>query len=123
MNDINKILKKFEYVEIPKVSKCAVAYSGGLDSTLSIELLRKVYKAKEIIPINVDVGQGEEEMQMAKDRAEKLGIKPIMLDAKKEFTQEWLSKAIKANSDYFGYPVSTSMTRQLIAKIVAMKAA
>ena len=31
--------------------------------------------------------------------------------------------AIKANSDYGGYPVSTSMTRQLIAKKVAEKAA
>lgn len=123
MNDeITKILKKFESVDIPKVKKCAIAFSGGLDSTLAIEILRRVYKVEEIIPINVDVGQGEEEMQMAKNRAQKLGIKPIMLDAKKEFINEWLQKAIKANSDYFGYPVSTSMTRQLIAKIVALKA-
>ncbi|MBV9228395.1 MAG: argininosuccinate synthase, partial [Chloroflexi bacterium] len=39
-----------------------------------------------------------------------------------EFTKNWLTKAIQANSDYNGYPVSTSMTRQLIAAKVAQKA-
>ncbi len=48
---------------------------------------------------------------------------PILIDAKEEFASEWLTKAIQANSDYNGYPVSTSMTRQLIAAKVAAKAA
>jgi len=43
------------------VSKVALAYSGGLDSSLSIELLRRKYKVKEIVAINIDVGQGDEE--------------------------------------------------------------
>jgi argininosuccinate synthase len=51
-----------------------------------------------------------------------LGISPLIIDAKQEFTEQWLSKAIQANSDYNGYPVSTSMTRQLIAAHVAQKA-
>jgi argininosuccinate synthase len=33
-----------------------------------------------------------------------------------------MAKAIRANSDYNGYPVSTSMTRQLVAKVVAEEA-
>ena len=45
-----------------------------------------------------------------------------MIDAKQEFSSVWLAKAIQANSDYNGYPVSTSMTRQLVAKIVALEA-
>jgi len=44
----------------PKVNKVAVAYSGGLDSSLAIELLRRKYKTKKILPITIDVGQGEE---------------------------------------------------------------
>ncbi len=44
---------------VPKVKKVALAYSGGLDSSLSIELLRRKYKAKEIVAINIDVGQGD----------------------------------------------------------------
>jgi len=49
-------------------------------------------------------------------------VDPILIDARQEFTDEWLSKAIRANSDYNGYPVATSMTRQLVARIVAQEA-
>jgi argininosuccinate synthase len=119
---IEAILDKIAATPIPKVKKCAIAYSGGLDSTLGIELLRRVYKAEEIVAINVDVGQGNEELQIGIDRAKKLKIDPILIDAKEEFTEVWLKKAIQANSDYNGYPVSTSMTRQLIGKLVAKKA-
>ncbi len=107
----------------PEVKKACVAFSGGLDSALGIELLRRRYKAEEIIAINIDVGQGEEEQLECAEKAKALNIEPIYLDAKKEFVDEWLPIAIKANSDYLGYPISTSMTRQLIAKIVGLKAA
>ncbi len=119
---VNEILKKIEATPVPQVKKCAIAFSGGLDSTLGIELLRRVYMVKEIIAISVDVGQGEEEINMGKNRAKQLGINPIVIDARDEFTEVWLKKAIHANSDYGGYPVSTSMTRQLIARIVAEEA-
>ncbi len=118
-----KIEAKILALNTERVEKCAVAYSGGLDSTLGVELLKRVYKAKEIIPITVDVGQGEEEVKLAISRAKVLGIEPVVIDKKKEFADNWLTKAIRANSDYFGYPVSTSMTRQLIAKVVAEEAA
>lgn len=59
--NIKKILKKIKETEIPKVNKVAVAYPGGLDSSLAIELLRRKYKAKSLLPITIDVGQGEEE--------------------------------------------------------------
>ena len=119
---IDGILQKIASTPVPKVKKCAIAYSGGLDSTLGIELLRRVYKAEEIIAISVDVGQGDEEMELGISRAQQLKIEPLIIDAKEEFTEKWLKRAIQANSDYNGYPVSTSMTRQLIAKIIAQKA-
>ena len=119
---VSKLEEKISAVDMPEVKKCAIAYSGGLDSTLGIELLRRVYKANEIIPITVDIGQSEEEIALSRRRAEILGIEPIILDRKDEFSKEWLSKAIKSNSDYFGYPVSTSMTRQFIAELVAEEA-
>jgi argininosuccinate synthase len=119
--DTAKILEKINGVSVPKVKKCAIAYSGGLDSTLGIEMLRRVYKVDEIVAINVDVGQGQEEMDMCVSRAHKLKLEPVMIDMTKEFTEGWLKKAILANSDYNGYPVSTSMTRQLIAMTVAKK--
>ena len=117
--DIRKILKKIEKTETPKVSKVAVAYSGGLDSSLAIELLRRKYKAKKILPITIDVGQGEEEVFESKRKAKILKIKPLFFDLRKEFTEVWIARAIQANSDYLGYPVSTSMTRQIVARKVA----
>jgi len=115
-------LKKVEGTDVPKVDVAILAYSGGLDSSLAVELLRRKYKAEKIVPITVDVGQGEEEVQLGFDRAKVLDIDPILIDARDEFTEEWMAKAIMANSDYMGYPVSTSMTRQLIARKVAEKA-
>jgi len=123
MSDLlQSALKKVEGTSVPKVNIAILAYSGGLDSSLAVELLRRKYKAEKIIPITVDVGQGAEEVQLGFDRAEVLKVDPILIDARDEFTEEWMAKAIMANSDYMGYPVSTSMTRQLIARRVAEKA-
>ncbi len=119
----SKVLERIESVPIPQVQKCAIAYSGGLDSTLGIELLRRVYRADTIIPITVDVGQGREEIELAERRAATLQVRPLLIDARELFTRVWLAKAIWANGSYWGYPVSTSMTRQLIAQAVARKAA
>ncbi len=116
---IREILKKIEKTEVPKVNYVGVAYSGGLDSSLAIELLRRKYKAKKILAITIDVGQGEEEVLEARRKAEALKIKPLFFDLRKQFTEVWIARAIQANSDYLGYPVSTSMTRQIVARKVA----
>lgn len=116
------ILEKIHQTPVPQGQKVAVAFSGGLDSSLAIELLRRVYHAREIVPITIDVGQGDEEMEEMHQKAEALNIHPLVIDAKEKFSKEWLELAILANSDYNGYPVSTSMTRQLVAKLVAQEA-
>ena len=119
---LEQALHKIDSVEVPEGNSIALAYSGGLDSTLCVKLSQQKYHARNLTAISVDVGQGEAEIQESIERAEKLGISPLIIDAKQEFTEQWLSKAIQANSDYNGYPVSTSMTRQLIAAHVAQKA-
>ena len=115
-------LHKISSVDVPQGKSIALAYSGGLDSTLCVKLSQQKYHARNLVAISVDVGQGETEIQESITRAEKLGISPRTSDAKQEFTEQWLTKAIQANSDYNGYPVSTSMTRQLIAARVAQQA-
>src|ERR1700688_2388348 len=97
-------LQKVASVEVPQGKTIALAYSGGLDSTLCVKLAEHKYHAKKLYAISIDVGQGEEEIQTGIERAEKLGITPIIIDAKTAFTQQWLTKAIQANSDYNGYP-------------------
>jgi len=119
---VAELERKIENTPTPKVKKVASAFSGGLDSCLGIALLRRKYKAKEILAITVDVGQGKEEVVQCRKHAKHLKIKPVSIEAKDVFAEQWVAQAIKANSDYGGYPVSTSMTRQLIAKLVGLKA-
>ncbi len=115
----SKLLDKIEATPVKTAKKVALAYSGGLDSSLCAVLAKEKYHVEELFPITVDVGQGQDEMDAAIQKAKVLGITPMVVDAKEEFANLWLSKAIQANSNYGGYPVSTSMTRQLIASKIA----
>jgi argininosuccinate synthase len=112
-------LAKLEATSVAQGHQIALAYSGGLDSALCVVLAREKYHAAALDAITVDVGQGDEELALSTQKAAQLGIEPILIDARDEFANDWLTKAILANSDYGGYPVSTSMTRQLIAAKVA----
>jgi len=66
--DVKKVLEKIEKIEKPKVKKACLAYSGGLDSTLGVEFLRKVYNCKDIVAVTLDVGQGDAEVEDSKQR-------------------------------------------------------
>jgi argininosuccinate synthase len=98
------------------------AYSGGLDSTYITLALREKYGFDRVIPVLVDVGQGEEEIKTAFERAEKLGLEVRFFDAKREFAEKFIHKCIKANGNYQGYPIGTSMSRVLVATKVAQVA-
>jgi len=115
----SKLLEKIEGTPVKTAKKVALAYSGGLDSSLCAVLAKEKYQVEDLLAITVDVGQGQDEMEAAIVKAKLLGITPIVVDAKEEFANLWLTKAIQANSSYEGYPVSTSMTRQLIAAKIA----
>src|SRR5258707_708867 len=97
-------LHKISSVEVPQGKHIALAYSGGLDSTLCVKLSELKYHARQLTAINVDVGQGKEEVEMSIARAHQLGITPVTIDVKQEFTEQWLTRATQANSDYNGYP-------------------
>src|SRR6267143_2947024 len=118
----SKLLEKIDATPVKAAKKVALAYSGGLDSSLCAVLAKEKYQVEELFAITVDVGQGQDEMDAAIQKAKVLGITPIVIDAKQEFADHWLAKAIQANSSYEGYPVSTSMTRQLIASKIAVLA-
>lgn len=99
--------------------KIVLAYSGGLDTSTILVLLRKKYNA-DVITVTVDVGQ-EEELKDIEKRAYELGaMKHYTIDAKKEFVEDYVFKAIKANALYEGkYPLGTALARPLIAKKIA----
>jgi argininosuccinate synthase len=104
---------------LPQCKKVAVAYSGGLDSALALKLLPDFYGAEEVIAVSVNVGLTEAELEDARSKAEIAGVPWFLIEGTEEFASSWIAKAIRANSSYEGYPVATSMTRQLIARKVA----
>ena len=96
--------------------KVLLAFSGGLDTSVCVKLLEEKYNV-EVITACVDVGQGEEEMEKAKNSAAKIGgLKHYNIDAKEEFANEYIARGIKANAEYEGYPLSTAFARPLIAQ-------
>lgn len=95
-----------------------IIYSGGLDTTVCIPLMRE-QGFDRISTVTIDVGQPSEDIETASERAKILGTEHLVVDAKAEFAAEYCLAAVKANSDYFGYPLSTAIARPLIAKKAA----
>jgi len=95
--------------------KVALAYSGGLDTSVAIRLLQEKYNA-DVITVSVDVGQDPKELKKIGEKAKKLGvIKHVHIDARREFVEEYVFRSIKANGLYEGYPLSSALARYPIA--------
>ena len=103
------------------MEKVVLAFSGGLDTSVCVKLLQEEYNM-DVVTACVDVGQPEEEIKRPAEVARNIGIKNhYTIDAKTEFAEEFIFRAIKANAMYEGYPLSTSLARPLIAmKIVEL---
>jgi argininosuccinate synthase len=97
------------------LKKIALAYSGGLDTSVAIKWLADKYDAK-IVTVTVDVGQ-DEDFKAIGDKALNVGAENhYTIDAKEEFAKNYIFPSIKANGLYEGkYPISTSLGRPLIA--------
>lgn len=95
--------------------RVVLAYSGGLDTSVILLLLREKYNA-EVITVTVDVGQ-EDDLNEVASKAESLGsVKHYTIDAKEEFIDNYVFPALKANALYQGkYPLSSALSRPLIA--------
>ncbi|OYT51301.1 MAG: argininosuccinate synthase, partial [Desulfurococcales archaeon ex4484_204] len=81
--------------------RVVLAYSGGLDTSVILALLKERLKA-EVITVTVDVGQ-KEDFDAIAAKAEKLGaVKHYIFNAKEEFARNYVFKAVKANALYEG---------------------
>ncbi|TCS83281.1 argininosuccinate synthase [Tepidibacillus fermentans] len=96
--------------------KVVLAYSGGLDTSVAIKWLQEKYNY-DVIAVALDVGEGKE-LDFVKEKALKVGaIKSYVIDAKKEFAEEMILPALKANALYESkYPLVSALSRPLIAK-------
>jgi argininosuccinate synthase len=92
-----------------------LVYSGGLDTSVCIPMMREDYGFERVVTVTVDVGLPPEELRQAEEKARLLGTEHYTIDAKEEFVSDYIFPAIRANGDYQGYPISTSIARPLIA--------
>ena len=99
------------------MAKAALAFSGGLDTTVCVPILKEEYGYDEVIGVNVDVGQPTEEFDEAEETAEALGLELHVVDAKEEFANLCFD-AVKANATYQGYPLGTALARPVIAEAI-----
>lgn len=99
-----------------KRHKIAVAYSGGLDTSVMIKWLTEKYNA-DIITATGNLGQKKELVGLAQ-KAYKTGAKKVYIkDLRKEFVEEYIFPALKASALYEkSYPMATSLGRPLLAK-------
>nr|EGQ40860.1 MAG: argininosuccinate synthase [Candidatus Nanosalinarum sp. J07AB56] len=100
-----------------QVQKAILLYSGGLDTSCMVKWIQEQYDA-EVVALTLDLGQPDVDLDRAKQKALDLGATEAYVeDAKHEFADDYVAKAIKANAMYQGqYPLSTAIARYLVCK-------
>lgn len=96
--------------------KIVLAYSGGLDTSITIPWLKENYDA-DIIAVCVDLGQKEDWAAVEKKALASGAAKFFCPHVADEFVEDFIYPAIKANAKYQGtYLLGTALGRPLIAK-------
>ena len=97
--------------------KVALAYSGGLDTSIIIPWLKEHYNC-EIVAVCGDIGQGGEELDGLKEKALKTGASEVYVeDMREEFVTDYLWKLVRSGAVYeHKYLLGTSIARPLLAK-------
>jgi argininosuccinate synthase len=95
-----------------------LAYSGGLDTSVSIRWIKEQY-GLDVITVTIDVGN-DRDLPAIAARAEKIGaVKALVVDARTDFVRYFLWPALQAGVVYEGqYPLATALARPLIARLL-----
>jgi argininosuccinate synthase len=95
----------------------ALAYSGGLDTSIIVPWLREKYGAR-IICVAADIGQGAGELSGVRAKALASGAEECYVeDLRHEFVQDFIFPTLRAGAIYNRkYLLGTSMARPLIAR-------
>jgi argininosuccinate synthase len=99
------------------MTRVALAFSGGLDTTVCVPLLEEEWGYDEVVGVTVDVGQPAAEFAEAEETAEALELEHHVVDAKAEFAAMCM-ESVRANATYQGYPLGTALARPVIAEAI-----
>jgi argininosuccinate synthase len=97
--------------------KVALAYSGGLDTSIIIPWLKENYHC-DVVAVCGDIGQGDDELAGLEAKARKTGASEVYVaDLREEFVTEYLWRVVRAGGIYEDkYLLGTSIARPLLAK-------
>ena len=97
--------------------RVVLAYSGGLDTSVAVRWMIEELGV-EVVALAVDVGQASDDWDVVRDRARAAGaVDAIVVDARKEFAEDFVLPALKANAMYEGrYPLVSALSRPVIVK-------
>src|SRR5271163_4276724 len=97
--------------------KVALAYSGGLDTSIIIPWLKVHYQC-EVVAVCGDIGQGDDELKGLEEKALKTGASEVhVADMREEFVTQYLWRMVRAGGIYeHMYLLGTSIARPLLAK-------
>jgi argininosuccinate synthase len=95
----------------------ALAYSGGLDTSIIVPWLKEHYDAR-VVCVAADVGQGEEELRGVREKALASGADECFVeDLRREFVEDFIYPTLRAGAIYNRkYLLGTSIARPIIAK-------
>ncbi len=100
-----------------KPKKVALAYSGGLDTSVIIPWLKENYGC-DVVAVCGDIGQGADELNGLEAKALRTGASEVYIeDMREEFVTQYLWKLVRSGGVYeHKYLLGTSVARPLLAK-------
>jgi argininosuccinate synthase len=99
------------------IKKIALAYSGGLDTSIIIPWLKENYNNAEVIAICTNVGQDENWEGMEQKALNAGASKYFLADLRGELTSDYIFPMVRAGAIYEGqYLLGTSIARPIQAK-------
>ncbi len=96
--------------------RVALAYSGGLDTSVAVAWLR-IEQGYEVVAVIVDVGQ-DVDFDALRKRATAAGaVEVVVADAREELLRDIAMPSLAANALYEGrYPLVSALSRPVIVR-------